>query len=115
MLKTALLTLGLTLTSMAHAQSQDQSKIFAADLTCLPSKVMFALIQKEYGEDIVLVSSTSFINHNNGERYQGIMMLTARPDWSTHTITITFDDGMTCALVDGGGIVPPSEMIKNNR
>ena len=102
----AILALYLT-TSVAIAQ-EDQV-FFINKALCVPSEEALELLESQYGETPVLLGD-SVVSNYNGNNYSGIMILTATPDWSSHTLSISFDDGVTCILAQGTKLIPASSL-----
>ena len=100
--------LSLALISTA-ASAQEQNLFFLNKAECLPSQQVFSILESEYNETPVIIGD-SVVENSNNNSYAGIMILTATPDWSSHSVTISFEDGITCVLVRGDKLVPGSAL-----
>jgi len=112
-MKRIILVIALAITAVP-AVAQDLMRM-RLGVPCLPTTELVEGLANDYNEEIVLGSPRSTVEHINGEYYTGVLMLTATPDWSKHSVSIVFEDGYSCVLSAGGPLVTPSEFSNTTK
>lgn len=89
---------------------QAQSLPMYTRTDCEPYKAFNELFEEKYGEKkLALGLGTVFVideHPSNTYPAQGIMAIWTNQDSGTFSITVTFEDTMTCLLTSGSGFEP---------
>lgn len=74
--------------------------------TCMTTDDMGALLEDRY-QEVLFAGGPGAVEMPNGETAEGVIVLSATPDWSTYTITISFaKEGTTCMIGSGSNLQP---------
>lgn len=109
MLRLAYFTLGLIL-GLGSAQAQQSQEpplrpLLPVVLECEKTEILFKKLSNDYGEEPMMIGNGVVVLLNRDLK-EGLMGLWFNKDTTSYSITVTFEEGLSCYVLLGNGLQP---------